>query len=222
MPSSPRTSAAPKSPAPSRDGRVRGSTRGFLAEFIRRPNQIGAIAPSSKYLARRMLAGLALHEARVVIEYGPGTGAFTGYIRRRIGPNTRFFAIEINPECVRLVKTRHEGVTVHHGSVADVERFLADEGIDPHGPDGQGSVDAIVSGLPWASFPEQLQRSILEPSRRVLKPGATLTTFGYHIGRLLPAGQRFYRLLPSYFSRVERTESVLRNLPPAFVVRCTK
>jgi phosphatidylethanolamine/phosphatidyl-N-methylethanolamine N-methyltransferase len=201
---------------------VKGSKRGFLTEFLRRPTEIGAIAPSSKHLARRMLAGLPLETAEVVVEYGPGTGAFTGFIQRRLGPNTRFLAIEINPECVRLVRARHEGLRIHHGSVADVEKFLADEGINPHGPDGRGGVDLIISGLPWASFPEQLQRSILEPSRRVLKPGGTLTTFGYHIGRLTPAGQRFARLLPSYFSRVERTSSVLRNIPPAFVLRCTK
>lgn len=199
-----------------------GSKRGFLLEFLRNPTQIGAVAPSSKHLARRMVNHLDLREAGVVIEYGPGTGAFTGFIRRRIGPGTTFLAIEVNPECVRLVRTRHTGVRVRQGSVADVERFLADEGIDPRGRDGQGSVDYIISGLPWASFPEQLQRSILEPSRRVLRPGGQLVTFGYHIGRLLPAGQRFYSMLPSYFASVQRSRVIWRNIPPAFVVTCTK
>ncbi len=207
---------ARKAPAPV------GSKRGFLVEFLRNPTQIGAVAPSGKHLARRMVDHLKLHDAGVVVEYGPGTGAFTGYIRRRIGPRTRFLAIEVNPECVRLVRSRHQGVRVHQGSVADVEKFLADEGVDPRGHDGQGSVDYIISGLPWASFPEQLQRSILEPSRRVLRPGGQLVTFGYHIGTLLPAGQRFYSLLPSYFARVQKSGAIWRNLPPAFVVTCTK
>jgi phospholipid N-methyltransferase len=81
-------------------------------------------------------------------------------------------------------------------------------------------VDMIISGLPWASFPDELQIATLEGVRNVLKPGGRLVTFGYHIGTMLPAGRRFYRRLPEYFSRITRSPYIWLNLPPAFVITC--
>jgi phospholipid N-methyltransferase len=200
----------------------RGSKRRFLAEFIRNPGQIGAIAPSSAALARRMLEDLPLDTARVVLEYGPGTGAFTGQLIQRLGPQTRLIAIELSEPCCAILRARHPGLCVRQGSVADVAQHLRAEGIDPAGPDGLGAVDLIVSGLPWAAFPTALQTSILDATLPVLRPGGKLVTFAYHVGRFTPAGRRFARLLPRYFERIEHSRSVWANLPPAFVIRCTK
>lgn len=227
----------------------------LLGQYFKKPGEIGAIAPSSKHLAKAMCSGVNLHKAAVVVEYGPGTGSFTGAIQRHVGPATRFFAIEINPELVKTLRRRFPGVSVHEGSVADVERFCRIEGVSPpSGPRGAGSiggadggvlpaaggfgstaelvrdaiecdrrgVDVVISGLPWAVFPAPLQRQIMEATVRVLNPGGVFVTFGYALGNLLPAGRRFAKLLPDYFSRVERSKPILRNLPPAFIYRCWK
>ena len=85
-----------------------------------------------------------------------------------------------------------------------------------------GELDAIVSGLPWASFPQSLQTRILDATMKVLRPGGQLVTFAYHTGLLMPAGRRFQRLLPRYFSKITRGRSVWRNTPPAFTIRCTR
>jgi len=57
---------------------------------------------------------------------------------------------------------------------------------------------------------------------RVLSPGGQMASFGYHIGLLMPGSQRYYKLLAKYFSQVERLRWEWRNVPPAFVTRCTK
>jgi phospholipid N-methyltransferase len=186
----------------------------FLREFITQPFVIGAVAPSSKRLARKMVEGVDFAAARAIVEFGPGTGAFTTKILRRLSPSCRYFAIELNPTMADLWRERHPGRTLHHGSVEHVDQFCAREGIE--------QVDVIFSGLPWASFDDRLQEATLAASLRVLKPGGQLITFGYRVGTMLPKGRRFYRRLPKFFSRVERSEYVWRNIPPAFVVRCTK
>ena len=56
----------------------------------------------------------------------------------------------------------------------------------------------------------------------VLRPGGQFVTFAYHAGTLLPAGRRFKKLLPRYFSSVEKSPTVWRNAPPAFVYRCRR
>jgi phosphatidylethanolamine/phosphatidyl-N-methylethanolamine N-methyltransferase len=191
----------------------------FVREFVSQPLVIGAVAPSSRFLARKMLEGVRLDAAAAVVEYGPGTGAFTGQILRRLPGGCRYMAIELNPSMARLWRQRHPGRVLHRNSVANVERLCRREGI---GEEGLGGVDVIFSGLPWASFPDDLQEQVLEATLRVLRPGGQLITFGYRVGTWLPKGRRFYQRLPRYFGRVERSEWEWRNLPPAFVVRCTK
>ena len=66
----------------------------FFRQFLRSPQTLGAVAPSSRRLARVMVGGLPLGTAEAVVEFGPGLGAVTGEILRRKGEGTRFFAIE--------------------------------------------------------------------------------------------------------------------------------
>jgi phospholipid N-methyltransferase len=56
----------------------------------------------------------------------------------------------------------------------------------------------------------------------VLAPGGQFATFAYWQGMLLPAAWRFSRRLHRTFSSVQRSRTVWRNLPPAFVYRCVR
>lgn len=197
-------------------GRRSGQMRRFLREFWIRPAVVGAVAPSSRGLALRMLEGVDLASANAVIEFGPGTGSFTSEILPRLGKKTRFFAIERSPEMASAMRERFPSVTLYEDSAGNVERLCEREGI------GQGTVDCIVSGLPFAAFPEGLQNEIIDGAVRVLRPGGRFVTFAYYIAHLKGAGRRFRKLLEGKFERVERSRGVLLNTPPAFVYRCVK
>ncbi len=208
MPTPPAISPPPAPPT---------SRRSFIGEYLRSPGQIGAVAPSSSALARRMLQDVDIAGAGLVLEYGPGTGAFTSELLSRVSPQTTVIAIELSPRFADVLRAKHPTLPVRQRSVADVESVLREEGL----PDRE-SVDVIVSGLPWASFPEQLQVQCLSAALRVLRPGGVFVTFGYQLSSVLPAAKRFARSLPSYFADVSRSEIVWRNFPPAFVLRCQK
>lgn len=186
----------------------------MLGQFISKPSMIGAVAPSSIHLAREMVRGLDLGSAAAVLEYGPGTGVFTDVIAPKLGKQTKFAAIELNQGLARAFKTRHPTIDIVNDSVENVRAICDARGID--------RVDYILSGLPWASFPDDLQARILSGIDAVLKPGGMLVTFGYHVGTLLPAGKRFYRRIPKHFSKIHKSTIIWRNIPPAFVVRCEK
>lgn len=186
----------------------------FLQEFVLSPGKTGAIAPSSGALAKEMVEGLGLAQAGAVLEYGPGTGAFTSYVLEGIPPSCKFVAIELNPRFAVEFRARFPNVALYEGSVADARQVCDQFGI--------GMADAIVSGLPWATFSQELQRTLLNEMMRVLRPGGRFVTFGYLQGLLLPGGQAFARVLPSYFSEVRRSRTVWNNLPPAFVYRCRR
>lgn len=192
---------------------LREKTR-FLSEFVKTPGVVGAVAPSSASLARKMVEWIDWPEARTVIEYGPGTGVFTERIRRRLHPGGRFLAIEINPLFAARLARRYPDVRVHQDCVRNVEAVCRRDGVT--------QVDAIVCGLPWAVFGDEAQTDILRGMTAVLKPGGQFATFAYVQGLLLPAARRFQSKLRGHFSRIERSRIAWANFPPARVYRCWK
>jgi phosphatidylethanolamine/phosphatidyl-N-methylethanolamine N-methyltransferase len=186
----------------------------ILREFARDPFSVATVCPSSPFLARHLANSLALETAKVVVELGPGTGALTEAVLPRMHPQARFLAVERNPALCAAWRHRYPRHTVVEGSVADLPQICADQGIE--------AVDCVISGLPWPSFDAELQQAGLSGVHQVLSPGGQMAAFGYHFGLLMPGNQRYYKLLGHYFSSVERLSWEWRNLPPAFVTRCTK
>jgi phosphatidylethanolamine/phosphatidyl-N-methylethanolamine N-methyltransferase len=186
----------------------------FLGEFLLHPTKTGAIAPSSSFLARTMVEWIGLPKAGTVLEYGPGTGVFTDYIIRRMPAGSRFAAIELNPRLAEIFRHRHPELTLVEDSVANVGAICQKLGLE--------SVDCIVCGLPWASFPESLQTRILDQMVTIMSPQGEFVTFAYLQGLLLPPGRRFAQLLPRYFSHVSKSRTFWLNLPPAFVYQCRR
>lgn len=214
-PPAPSTSPSPTSSRP----RVAVKRR-FFREFIARPGVIGAVAPSSVYLARKMVEGLDLARANAVVEFGPGSGVFTAEILARVGPQTKFFAIERNAAMAALVRDRFPGAAIFEENAANIDRLCARQGIGD--PEGRGGVDAILSGLPWPSFSDGLRTDILEAAHRALRPGGTLVTFGYHVGLTMRGAWHFRREARRIFGNLSISPVVWRNIPPAFIYRCTK
>lgn len=186
----------------------------FLTEFVRKPKNTGAIAPSSSALAEVIVDEIELEDADLVLEYGPGSGAFTESILERAREDADFLAIENNDRMVDLFREQHPDVSVANDSIAEAPALLRERGWEP------GDVDCIVSGLPWAAFDEELQETLLKTTVDILQPGGWFATFAYIHGLYLPAGRRFREKLESLFERVETSRIVWRNLPPALVYRC--
>ena len=152
--------------------------------------------------------------ASSIVEYGPGTGVFTREILARKRPEARFCAFEVNAELARRFRRCFPRVAMFEDSAAKAPALLPKVGIGP--------VDCVVCGLPWAAFDDGLQDALLGATMSILRPGGKFATFAYLQGLLLRAGRRFRRKLRERFAHVEQSPVVWRNLPPAFVYRCTK
>src|SRR5262245_48326002 len=114
----------------------------FVREFAADPTTIGAIAPSSRYLAKEMIRDLKLDSCTAVVEFGAGTGAFTAHILEQLPKSAQFVAIEKNPKFAAALKARFPQLQLHEGSVADVRSVCDKYKIE--------MVDCLISGLPWA------------------------------------------------------------------------
>jgi phospholipid N-methyltransferase len=186
----------------------------FLQSFIREPASVGALSPSSRALAHAMIEGFPLETADTVVELGPGTGAFTGPIRARIGRTTTFLTMELDPFYVRSLKRRFPDLLVYNDSAERMLDYLALH--------GKKRANYIVSGLPWANLPIDMQTRILDVVLKAVAPDGVFTTFAYFHARWLPKARQFRRSLENRFARVEISPTIWGNLPPAFVYRCSK
>lgn len=186
----------------------------LLAQFLKKPMTTGAVCSSSPGLARMLVAGIGLERSSYVAELGPGTGAVTGTILRSMPEKSRFFAVELNADVISAFHEIFPDVTVYNDSAANLPELLRKENI--------AALDAVISGLPWAIFPDKLQDDILTAILESLKPGGYFTTFAYIQGVLLPSGKRFRKHLSRIFTKVEKSPVVWKNFPPAFVYRCQK
>ena len=184
----------------------------FFKQFLARPAAIGALVPSSRFLAKAVVSVLELEDARLVVEVGPGTGVFTEYLRPLLSPRTTLIAVEVNPHLAGIFQQRHPDVPLYVDSAANIEKILDDN--------GYGHVDAILSGLPWASFKPELQDEMMEAFLSVLRPGGQFVTYGYVHGLVLPAAQRFRKKLVRTFSSVGLLGPIWLNLPPACFYQC--
>ncbi|WP_062206555.1 class I SAM-dependent methyltransferase [Streptomyces sp. NBRC 109706] len=180
----------------------------FAREFLRSPLRTASLLPSSRTLGARMVAGLPANGSPVVVELGPGTGAFTGTISASLGGRGRQLAVEVNERLAADLRPRHPDVEVITGSADRLPELLAERGV--------GAVDAIVSGLPWTVYfdgPRPLARVLAQ----VLAPGGVLTQFSYPWTAWTPPARRQRAELRAAFEELLVTRTVWRNVPPALV-----
>lgn len=178
----------------------------FSKEFIKNPRIVGAISPSGKYLAKEMINSVDFTKAKVIIEYGPGTGVFTEKILSRIKKDTKVFLIEINNDFYKNLKKEYghkENVTIINDSAENIEEVLKNHNIK--------QVDYILSGLPFASLPKEVSNKILNTTSKIIKNKGCFITFQYSLTKL--------NMLRRYFESINYKKEI-RNLPPAYVIRC--
>jgi phosphatidylethanolamine/phosphatidyl-N-methylethanolamine N-methyltransferase len=192
----------------------RSARRAFLSAALRRPGTVGAVVPSSARLAEVLAAVVPREGAPVVVELGPGTGAVSAVISRRLPATARHLAVELDPHMVDYLRRRRPDLEVVPGDAAELAALLAARGVD--------RADAVIGGLPWALFDQVLQEAILGQVSQVIGTTGAFTTFAYLHGMTLAAARRFRATLRARFDEVVVSATVWRNVPPAFVYVCRR
>jgi phospholipid N-methyltransferase len=193
--------------------RLREHVRLF-ARFLKNPRTIGAVAPSSPFLVRQMVAGLGPASEARIVELGPGTGAMTEAIVRRLGSSARFLAVEIEPSFVEELRREYPGVDCACASATELGALLQARNFGP--------VDHVISGLPFASLPVETSRQVLHAIAAALRPGGTFTTFQYLYAYLMPPAVTFRETARAAFGSAPTRRLVLLNIPPAWVLEWTR
>ncbi|MCF7790970.1 MAG: methyltransferase domain-containing protein [Victivallales bacterium] len=188
----------------------------FFKNFIKNPGKVGAVWPTGHSLANEIIGNLYNSSNLKIAEIGPGTGAVTKYIySKNIHKENNFLAVEINNEFYDHLKEQFPRLKIYNDCATNLPKILKED-------ENIAELDAVISGLPWASFPEELQVSLLDAIIECLKPKGTFNTFAYLQGLVLPAGKKFRKLLDNYFAEIKTSRIVWNNVPPAIVYMCKK
>jgi phospholipid N-methyltransferase len=197
----------------------------FFREFRRHVQTTGAILPSSRFLARALVRPLRnTRSACRILEVGPGTGSVTREIARRLLPEDRLDAVEINSHFIQLLEGRLRTDMVFRARSPQINLIYAAVQELP----GDSVYDYIVSGLPLNNFPVVVVREIFDTFTRLLKPGGMLSYYEYTLVRELKTpfvGRRerrrlfrIGRVMRGYIRDYQvRRERIFINVPPATV-----
>lgn len=178
----------------------------FFRGFLRHPQAVGSIVPSSRFLERRLVALTEAARARVVVELGPGTGGTTRAVLAAMPEDARLLAIEINPHFVSLLRTnRDHRLIVHQGSAEHLSEALAAHGLK--------RADAVLSGIPFSTMPASLGRRILQAVWQNLAPGGHFVAYQFR-GRVAALARNI----------MGKPEAAIEpfNVPPVRIYRWTK
>ncbi|MCW5714511.1 MAG: methyltransferase domain-containing protein [Bauldia sp.] len=172
-----------------------------IAKYIRTWGTTGAIAPSGKALARRMVRHVDPAGSGMILELGPGTGVVTRALLEKGVAPARIIAVEFNPDFCRIVGERYPGVRVVQGDAYSLDQTL-------HGIH-DGGFAAAVSSLPLLLREPADRINLVKSVLARLPRTSALAQFSYSPKPPVPASPLDWRL--------EGSGWILMNMPPARV-----
>jgi phospholipid N-methyltransferase len=179
----------------------------FARNFVKHPNMVGWVLPSSRFLVDEVLKQIDWTRARVIVEYGPGVGAFTTKLLERMRPDATLIALEINPDFYEFLNGSLQDPRFHlvKESATEIETVLARLGLS--------HADYVISGIPFKTMPDNLREKVVRQTHSVLRPNGSFLVYQFS-GVVLPYLERV-------FGRVSRDFELL-NIIPARLFYCAR
>lgn len=175
----------------------------FLFEALFRPQQIGAILPSGRPLARAMARWLPNDKNAFALELGPGTGSVTEALLRHGLREDRLIAVEKSPKMAELLRGHFPRAKIITG-----DAFQLDEVLDRH-LRPTDKVGVVFCSLPLRNFRPELADGLARKIRMLLPPGGRLIQYTYRIASSPPRASHHFKRVAS--------KVVWFNVPPARV-----
>ncbi|TJY36208.1 class I SAM-dependent methyltransferase [Pontimicrobium aquaticum] len=179
----------------------------FVKEVVNSMKHIGAIAPSSKYLANNIIKHINFDEDQIILEFGCGNGAITKQILKQMPSSSRLISLEINDPFMKHCQDRfkiYNNFEVYNHSAIEFDLLLQELKIE--------KVDYLISSLPLAILPKADLDILFKKIPEYLITDGSFVQYQYSLNK--------YKYLKSVFDSVKLGFTPI-NLPPAFVYRCS-
>ena len=170
----------------------------FLKALAHNPREMGALFPSSPFLAKEMAAYAIKDREGVVIELGAGTGVVTKALLQAGVRADNIIVIESSSGMVKKLRSRFPTIQIIEGNAADLLTLLAFEKREVH---------TIISSLPLRSLHKSMTESILKQINALLSKEGRYIQFTYSFHQ-----DQFFSL--ANFQRII-SKRIWMNFPPA-------
>lgn len=178
----------------------------FRAKCLENPRSMGAVAPSSPVLAKKMAQCAAYVEGNIVVELGAGTGALTKGLLDHGVQTQDLFPVEIDPFLAGFLQKKFPELAIISGNAAELSDILPKK--------CASGVDIIISSLPLVNFTKIQKEAVVDSCFDVLKPKGRLLQYTYGMTAPIPYKEMGLK--------GRRMAFVLFNLPPAFIWEFSK
>lgn len=179
----------------------------FVKEVANSIKKIGAIAPSSKFLANDIIKQIDFDENQIILEFGCGNGAITKRLLKQMPSSSRLISLEINDPFLKHCQDKfkvYNNFEVHNHSAIDFDSLLHKLEIK--------KVDYLISSLPLAILPKTDLDVLFKKIPNYLVNDGSFVQYQYSLNK--------YKFLKSVFSSVKLGFTPI-NLPPAFIYKCS-
>ena len=178
----------------------------FFVEGVKNIKTVGTITRSSKYLCRRMIRDIDFENAKCIVELGAGDGVITEHILKAMRPDAKLLAFEVfEAFCEQLRELNDPRLIVIQDSAEFLPKYLKEHNIE--------AVDYVVSAIPFVALPDEVGYRIVDVARNALKKGGLYIQVHYSL-----LAKKLYEKI---FGNVD-VGFVMRNVPPAFVLKSVK
>lgn len=195
----------------------------FFREVLFTRQTVGAWVPSSRALGREISATISPHTSGLrVVEIGPGIGALTQEVIRKLNPEDHLTLIEINPRFCRILREQME-MWKRDPQCPVIELIEGD--ILQYQPSEK--FDHVIASLPLNNFEGQTLLKFLKKFHELSKESGTFSYFEYLGARKLSHWNPFRKRASAkevkrFFEEnidpyLTGEKKVLGNLPPAKV-----
>lgn len=162
----------------------------FIKKFISSPVTIGALAPSSPFLAKKICQVIDMLDDIHILELGPGTGSITKAIAHK---NPKL--VELDTELAHLLKQKFPHLEiVNNCAIQEINKINQPTG--------------IVISIPLINNPikDRFVEAINKKRDDKLIKWCVIFTYGFH-----------NPLAETHFRHHERKKHCMINIPPASV-----
>lgn len=178
---------------------------GQTFQYIRtywKDREIASVTPSSSFAVKRICGKIDFTRDNVIVECGPGSGAFSFAILNQMSPGSKLILIESNRDFFEYLQhhINDARVFVFYDNAINLPCIIKQLGI--------GDVDYVIMGIPFSFTDSELNHQILAYSKGILRKGGKLIVYQF--------SSRIKKYLKQHFEEI-RTGFELLNVPPLII-----
>ena len=174
----------------------------FFKTFLKNPSQVWSIVPSSRFLVNSMLSQVDFKESKLILELWVWIWNISSQILYKMWEDSKLVWFELDSKLIEKCSfSDNDRFSLINDSAENISNYI------------DSKADCIISGLPFASLPNEVWDKIINEVYANLKTGWSFVQFQY----FLTDKKRFDRV----FWKANISFQAL-NIPPAFIYRYTK